>query len=55
MEGLAYVFCSTAFPVVIELLIAVVTQLLLRALITFYAAAAAGVRLLGTRIIINLQ
>lgn len=44
------------FPVVIKLLIAVLTQLILRALIIFFlAAAAASVRLLSTGIIINLQ
>lgn len=48
-------FVRQHFAVVIKLLIAVLTQLLLRALIIFYAVAAASVRLLGAEIIINLQ
>lgn len=43
------------FAVVIKLLIAVLTQLLSRALIILSAAAAERVRLLSTGIIINLQ
>lgn len=48
-------FVRLHFAVVTELLIAVLTQLLLRALIIFYTVVAASVRLLGTGIIINLQ
>lgn len=43
------------FAVVIKLLLAVLTQLLSRALIILSAAAAERVRLLSTGIIINLQ
>lgn len=50
-EGLARVL----FAMVIKLLIAVLTQLLSRALIITYAVAAASARLLGAGIIINLQ
>lgn len=48
-------FARMHFAVVIELLIAVLTQLLLRALIIFYAVAAARPKLLGTTIIISIQ
>lgn len=52
--GLGSCFVRLRFAVVIKLLIAVLTQLLLRALIIFYAVAAASARLLGTGIVINL-
>lgn len=55
MEARLMCFVRLHFAVVIELLIAVLTQLLLRALIIFYVVAAASARLLGAGIIINLQ
>ena len=55
MEAWFTHFIRRHFAVVIELLIAVLTQLLLRALIIFYAVAAAVARLLGAGIIINIQ
>ena len=53
--GLGLCFVRPHFAVVIKLLIAALTQLLLRALIIFYTVAAASARLLGAGIIIKLQ